>query len=108
MTKMPYRARTETGDTFDIEFPLHEDTVNAVRVAQLVTALLEAVDRDIGIAGETSNGDVLQAAAMTMAIRARMIHAPHETIARLSTDLLETALDAIAAATHRSPQVGHA
>ena len=60
MKKLPYRARTTTGDSFDIEFPLHGETRNAVRVGQHVSAVLEAIDRDIALAGETSNGDVLQ------------------------------------------------
>ena len=54
------------------------------------------------------NGDILQAVAMTMAIRAGIIHAPHETIERLSKQLLQTALDAVAASTRHAPQVGHA
>ena len=108
MKKLPYRARTKTGDIFDIEFPLHGETVDAVRVGQLVTALLEALDRDIGLGGETSNGDVLQAAAIAMAIRARMIHARQSATDSLSTELLRTALDAVAAATHHAPQAGHA
>ena len=108
MKKLPFRARTTSGDLFDIEFPLHAETQSAVRVAQLISAVLEAIDKDIALAGETSNGDVLQAAAMAMAIRARMIDVPHETLQRLSQQLLEDALDAVDAATHLAPQAGHA
>ena len=106
--KLPYRARTTTGDTFDIEFPLHDETGSAVRVGQLVSAVLHAIDRDIAVSGETSNGDVLQALAMALAVRARMIHTAPETTERLSAELLRTALDAVAASARRTPQVGHA
>lgn len=96
------------GDTFDIEFPLHQETGDAVRVGQILTALLSAIDRDISIAGETSNGDVLQAVAMALAIRARMIQAPVEVTERLSSELLQGALTAVADAKHEQPQTGHA
>ena len=108
MKKLPYRARTKTGDVFDIEFPLHSQTGDAVRVGQLVSAVLEAIDKDIAVAGETSNGDVLQAVAMTMAIRAGMIHTPHETSETLAKHLLSIALDAMAETTIDRPRAGHA
>ena len=108
MRTLPYRTRTAMGDIYEFEFPLHAETGDAVRVAQLVSAILAAIDRDLAIAGETSNGDVLQAAAMAMAIRARMIQAEQQTVQRLATDLMHTAQAAVARATHRRPQAGHA
>ncbi len=108
MKKLPYRARTTTGDSFDIDFPLHGETLDAVRVGQLLSAVLDAIDKDIALAGETSNGDVLQAVAMAMAIRARMIHAPRTALETLSMQLLQTALAAAAEAARNTPQVGHA
>ena len=108
MKKLPYRVETGMGDRFDIEFPLHGETGDPVRVGQLLSAMLDAIDRDIAIAGETSNGDVLQAAAMAMAIRAGMIHAPHATTAELSKRLLVTALEAMENSTQRKREAGHA
>ena len=108
MKKLPYRAETATGAIFEIEFPLHGETGDAVRVEQLVSLLLGALDKDIALAGETSNGDVLQALAMTMAIRAGIIHAPHETTARLAKSLLSEALDAIEDSACHGPEAGHA
>jgi hypothetical protein len=106
--KLPFRAATAAGDVFDFEFPLHRETADPVRVGQLVSAILEAVDRDIGLIGETSNGDVLQAVAMALAIRARMIHAPQRTTETLTAELLASALHAAAEARRESPQSGHA
>ena len=108
MKKLPYRARTTSGDVFDIEFPLHNETGDAVRVGQLVSKVLDALDKDIALAGETSNGDVLQAMAMVLAIRARMIHAPRTLTESLSIDLVRTALDAVASSVHQDPKIGHA
>ena len=108
MAKLPYRAHTATGDRLDIAFPLHRETVSAVRVEQLVSTLLSAIDKDIAIADETSNGDVLQAVAMTLAIRAGMIHAPSETTERLAAQLLAGAFGAVADSERTSPPAGHA
>ncbi len=108
MKQLPYRARTSMGDVFDIEFPLHAETVDAVRVGQVLSAVLEAIDKDVALGGETSNGDVLQAVAMALAIRAGMVHAPEEITRHLSTTLLASALDAVADSTRSRPQAGHA
>ncbi len=108
MKKLPFRAKTGTGDILDVEFPLHRETGDPVRVGQLVSILLDAIDKDIALAGETSNGDVLQAVAMVMAIRSGMIHAPRAMTEKLSTGLLKSTLDAVAMATRTTPQAGHA
>ncbi len=106
--KLPYRAETAMGERFDIEFPLHPETGSAVRVGQLLSSLLAAIDRDVGLAGETSNGDVLQALAMATAIRAGMVHAPPEVTAKLTAELIGEALGAVAEARRASPTAGHA
>lgn len=108
MQKLPYRATTRSGDVFDVEFPLHRETSDAVRVGQLLSELLAIIDKEIDFAGEMSNGDVLQAVAMTMAVRSRMIVAPQETTQRLSAELLQNAFTAVAAAEHHAPPAGHA
>lgn len=108
MKKLPYLARTRTSDTFHIELSLNPETGDAVHVGQLVSLLLETIVRDIALAGEASNGDVLQAVAMALSIRARIIHASHETTHGLFLKLVETALEAVADAPRQSGQVGHA
>ncbi len=108
MKTLPYRIETGTGDTFDVEFPLHEETGDPVRVGQLVSQLLSSIDRDLALFSETSNGDVLQALAMVLAVRARMVHADNDTTARLSTQLLSTALTAVSEAPRKVPQTGNA
>ena len=108
MKMLPYRATTRMGDTFEIEFPLHRDTGDPVRVWQLISDILESIDRSLAIGDTTSNGDVLQAVAMAMAIRARAVHTPPETSARLAIDLLRTALGATADAARQMPPSGRA
>ena len=94
MKKLPYRAQTATGDTIDVEFPLHAETESPVKVSQLLTAVLEAIDKEMAVAGPMANGDVLQALAMAVAIRSRMIHAPSEVTSDLARTLTTYALDA--------------
>lgn len=108
MKKLPYRATTQTGDRFDFDFPLHAETASPMRVNQMLTTLLESLDRDIAIGGETANGDVLQALAMALATRARMVHTtPHQS-AQLARSLVENALDAASMTEREAPQSGNA
>lgn len=108
MKHLPYRVNTATGDVFDVEFPLHPDTGSAVRVSGLLSALLETVERDIAVAGATSNGDALQAMAMALAVRARIIHASPEASTRLARSLVDSALGAMSESDRQPPTVGHA
>ncbi len=104
---LPYRVTTQTGETLDFDFALHPDTGSALRVNQLLSAVLEALDREIRVLGETSNGDVLQAVAMALAARARMIHAPATQTADLAKSLVEDALRGATAARADGGMTGH-
>ena len=108
MKTLPYTATTETGDKFDINFPLHDETGDAVKVHNLVSSLLSAIESDIKLSNGMENGDVLQAMAMALAIRARMIHAPHEVTAQIALDLLSTAVNAAGKALHDRAEAGTA
>lgn len=106
---LPYTVETATGDSFRIDFPLHAETGSGVRVNQMLTAILGALDKDIRLGGEeTSNGDVLQAVAMALAVRARMIHAPTEVTDRMARELLQQALDAVGTAEREEASSGRA
>ena len=99
---LPFRATTASGNAFDFEFPLHDDTANPAQVANLLTALLHTLDREIQIQGEVGNGDLLQALAMTLAVRVRMLGARSASVDGMVEQLLKTALDAKA-----EPAVGN-
>jgi hypothetical protein len=108
METLPYRIRTKTGGVYDFDFPLHRETGNPQMVGRLVSQMLDAVDRELAEQNEASNGDVLQAIAMAMACRARMIHAKSGTVEGLCRSLLDTALGAAVAAADSSLPTGHA
>ena len=106
--KLPYRTRTMSGDTVDVKFNLHGDTVDPVHVGNLITVMLESIDREINLMGEVSNGDVLQAISMALAIRAHIIHAPLDMTSALTKSLLNEALMALTEATTIHAQSGRA
>ncbi len=105
---LPYRAMTAHGDQLDVVFPLHKETVSPMRVQQLLDAVLNGIDREIGLLGETANGDVLQALCMATAIRAGIIHAPHGVTADLTRQLLEQALNSLGQAERQPAPSGRA
>ncbi len=49
MKTLPYRATSSSGDMFDIEFPLHRDTGDAVRISHMISELLQSIDRSLSI-----------------------------------------------------------
>jgi len=104
---LPFTAMTDTGDKFDIEFPLHPATESAMRVNQLLEDLLSTITREAR-RDNMANGDVLQAVAMALAIRARVIAADPEVTTELAGDLARAALDAVQAANVSAPPSGQA
>jgi hypothetical protein len=105
---LPYRVTTATGTVLDIEFPLHAQTVSAMRVGQLLSATLAQIDRGLKLLGDSANGDVLQALAMALAVRAAMIEGPREVTTALAGELLESALGAVEQPPPYRGPVGHA
>jgi hypothetical protein len=105
---LPYRVRTATGERFDIAFPLHSETVSPSRVAQMLSAVLNALDSEVRLDPATSNGDMLQAVAMALAVRALMIDTPHDVTERLSANLVRMALAATRSGGRTHGPVGHA
>ncbi len=105
---LPYRLTTADGTTLDIDFALHAETGSAVDVARFLSAVLETVDRELGIGGETRNGDILQALAMALAARARVVTVPHAQAAQVVRALLETALRSTSDPARPAGPVGHA
>ena len=107
MAHLPYTVHTDTQDTFDIEFPLSEHTEDSVRVHQLLTTVLNSIANDLKIVGTVSNGDILQALSMALAVRTRMVYAPEQTMRTIVADLTESALAPSYAAKRESDPAGH-
>jgi len=106
--QLPYDVTTVTGEKIAFEFPLHAETQSAMRVSQLLTAVLGVVDRELRVLGNTANGDVMQALAMALAARTAMLHAPYAVGRQLAFDLVATALAAAEHCERDDGGAGHA
>lgn len=107
-TTLHYSVNTFAGDKLDFEFPLHPETQSAVRVRQLLTAMLASLDHELRALGESANGDVMQALAMALAVRTAMLHAPYEIGRDLSAELVANSLTAAEDCVRQPGMVGHA
>ena len=92
---LQFIALTSRGRAYDIEFPLHPQTRSASSVSDLVTALLQTISDHAAQHQDVSDGDILQALAMTTAIRGRMLEGDHEQIVELNRLLQEQAWGAV-------------
>ena len=106
--RLPYTVSTATGEQISFDFPLHAQTQSAMRVEQLLGAVLATLDRELRILGTTANGDVLQAMTMALAVRTAMLHADYDTSRKLSAQLTDTALDAAEECIRNPGMVGNA
>ncbi len=108
MRHLPYRYQSPTGDVISFDFPLHDQTGSAMRVHQLLDRILGVLNHEVGLLGDTQNGDLLQALAMALAVRTELIRADPEFTHRLARELTNQALSALPEARHERAQVGHA
>lgn len=92
MKKLPYTAIMASGDPIRFLFPLHPLTEAPEQVGDLLTRVLGAIDRAIRDDDGASDGDVLQALCMALAVRTRMVEAAHGPVHRLARELAATAL----------------
>ena len=95
MSKLPYKVTTANGKVYLVDFGLHPETASAVHVNHLLTSVLDAVDREIGVLGDAATGDVLQALAMALATRTRIVPSQSEALDESVFDLVETSLEAV-------------
>lgn len=92
--RLSYTAVSSTGDAYEIRFPLHPETRSPERVSDLLTSTLKAISRDVETGTPTSDGDVLQALSMALAIRARLVDAAPGASVRLMHELVDSAFAA--------------
>lgn len=102
---LPYTSH-HPGEQREIEFPLHPATTNAVQIRNLLDALLNTLGQEIRLQGPISDGDLLQALCMALAVRMHQVQAPAEAVRALVAEALSQADQAVQAASARS--VGHA
>jgi hypothetical protein len=96
---LSFTAVTSGGLAYDVEFPLHPQTRSAEGVSDLLTALLDTISRAVDDRRGLSDGDILQALCLALAVRARMVGAAPESVRELVTELFDAAHRAACAAT---------
>jgi hypothetical protein len=95
---LQFVAIASGGRAYDIDFPLHPETRSAQSVSDLVTKLLDTITGHASGRDDVSDGDILQALAMTAAIRGRMLDAEPGQIEELTESLNRRAWGAVKAA----------
>ena len=95
---LQFVAVTSGGRAYDIEFSLHPETRSAQSVSDLVTRLLAVISEHAQGRDDVSDGDILQALAMTSAIRGRMLVGDQAQIASLTRLLYDRAWEGVSAA----------
>ena len=103
MKKLPYTAVTASGEYIQFSFPLHPLTESPEQVGELLTRVLDAIDRSINDDDGASDGDVLQALCMALAVRTRMVEALPGVVHRLAWELAATALGGDSHVTRSTP-----
>lgn len=93
MSKLPYKVTTANGKVYLVDFELHPETASVVHVNHLLTSVLDAVDKEISILGDAATGDVLQALAMALATRTRIVPNQSDALDESVLDLLDNALN---------------
>lgn len=76
---LPFTA-VQTGGAREINFALHEHTVNVGDVGVMLESLLDNISREIQVRRNVSDGDVLQAMCMAFAIRMHMVEAAPDAV----------------------------
>jgi len=94
MSSLEYTTVTTSGDAFDIRFPLHDETRSGDAVARMLSGVLTALSREVESDGDISDGDVLQALAMALAVRARLVNVAPSVSLRLMHELVDNAFAA--------------
>jgi hypothetical protein len=82
--------------------------VSSSRVGEVLSAILNALDSQVEGGRTAANGDVLQAVAMALALRAEMLPAPRALKEQLAQDVVARALRSVAGAERGRTGVGHA
>lgn len=97
---LPFTATTTSGAVVEFALPLHPHTTSAEHVGELLEAVLEALTTVIEGEQAVSDGDVLQALSLALAIRLSVAGIGPETAEQLVGELAEMALDGAATAEH--------
>jgi len=90
---LAFTATTSSGDVLEFRLPLHPHTASAEHVGRLIEEILERVSQVVEGPESMSDGDVLQALTLSLAVRLRVAGIAPDTARQLVEDLANLALD---------------
>ena len=93
-----FTATTARGQVVEFQLPLHPHTSSRAQVGSMLENLLGAVTDIIDRHEGASDGDVLQALSLTMAVRLGVAGIGHDIGKALLDELLHAALEGAASA----------
>lgn len=96
---LPFTVFHKSGGAVEYNFPLHPETQSATDVHNVLAHLLDALTFLLDNK-KMSNGDVLQAITMLLAMRADMIDVDRDTVRSLIEQLIAGNMAATYAAIH--------
>lgn len=88
-----FTATTTSGDVIEFQLPLHPHTSSEDHVGTLIEAVLDRVSEVVDGPHSVSDGDVLQALTLAMAVRLGVAGLAPDTARTLVEDLANLALD---------------
>lgn len=88
-----FTATTTSGEVLEFQLPLHPHTASSEHVGRLLEAVLDRLSELVDGPESISDGDVLQALSLAMAVRLRVAGVAPDTARQLVEDLANLALD---------------
>jgi hypothetical protein len=89
---LAFTATTANGEVLEFNLPLHPHTHSPEQVGTLIEAILETVSQRVEGAERFSDGDVLQALTLALAVRLKVADMPTDTARQLVEALANFAL----------------
>ena len=91
-TRLPFTV-TSRGEQRELALALHEHTRSTEHVGELVARLLDTVTDYVDAPRAVSDGDVIQALTLAVAVRLNTAGVPMDTARTLLAQLMELSLD---------------
>ena len=88
MDYLLFTTVSDSGVSYEIEFPLHPDTNSADAVSILASELLATISKCIHESKILKDGDIIQALSMACVIRNRMINVDSKLAEDVLLDLI--------------------
>lgn len=89
MEYLLFTTITDSGISYEIEFPLHHETSSADAVSVLTSRILNIISACVAEIKDLKDGDILQALSMVCAIRSRMINVDSNLTEQILIDLFK-------------------